>query len=145
MPLNLGGTIDENGKLQVYAPDELRRYINAHRGEVVVLSIKLKKQKRSTPQNDYYWGVVVDKIRRRFNELGEYSFDDTLTHEFLKKEFNGKEVNLKNGNYVVVPESTTELSTIEFMIYLEKIKEFAATVLDIYIPDPNEPTDLTIY
>jgi hypothetical protein len=37
-----------------------------------------------------------------------------------------------------MPQSTTELSTIQFEEYLDKIREFATEFLSIQIPLPND-------
>ncbi len=43
-----------------------------------------------------------------------------------------------------VAKSTTELSTDEFVIYLENVRNWAVESLDIDIPDPNTPISTNI-
>ena len=141
MPLELGGTIDENGKLSVFRQDDLRRWINANRGQQVVVTFKLKGKKRSTKQNNYYWGVVVDMVMRRFNQLGN-DFDADETHDFLKGRFNFKEIEAIPDHFIEIPISTSRLDTTEFMAYIAKIQQFGSEFLGIYIPDPNEQLEV---
>ena len=144
MQLDLVGKIDETGKLSVFAQDDLRRWINGHRGKTVRLRLKAQGKKRSTEQNAYYWSVVVSKIKDRLLELGnEVSADDV--HELLKSRFNAKEIDLGNGHAIDIPGSTTDMSTVDFMTYIERIQRFAAELLDIYIPDPNEQMTLDFH
>lgn len=141
MQLDLGGTIDENGKLSVFKQDDLGRWINAHRGHQIVLTLKLKGKKRSTEQNAYYWGVVVDMVMRRFNQLGN-DFNADETHDFLKGRFNIKEIEAVPDHFIEIPLSTARLDTKEFMEYLAKIQQFGSEFLGIYIPDPNEQMEV---
>lgn len=133
----------QSSKLTLFNRAELDRWIASHKDCTVSLTIEVKKKKRSTEQNAYYWGVVVPLVRDGLNDLGnEFSLEQT--HEFLKKEFNYKEiVNHNTGEIKTIPESTTDLSTFEFNEYKEKIQRFAVEFLGIQVPDPNEP--LKIY
>lgn len=141
MPLELGGTIDENGKMSIFRQDDLRQWVKAHRGQQILLSLKLKGKKRSTEQNAYYWGVVVDMVMRRFNQLGN-DFDADETHDFLKGRFNIKEIEAVPDHFIEVPLSTARLDTKEFMTYVARIQQFGSEFLDIYIPDPNEQMEV---
>lgn len=139
--IELGGTISTDGKLSVYRQEDLMAWIKQNKEKAIVLSLKIKRMKRSNPQNSYYWGVVIPLVQKAINEYGnEYDSEDT--HEFLKKEFNYKEVEIGDGYFIKLPESTTKLNTAEFNEYKEKIQQFASQVLNIYIPDPNEQTEL---
>lgn len=135
--LELTGHIDNQGKLSVYRHQELTDWRLKHTGKEVVLSLKVKRKYRSTNQNGYYWGCVVPMVRDAMNSYGN-EFDSDTAHEFLKKEFNTKEVEVHEGHFVKVPVSTSDLDTAEFSAYIELIRRFAAEVLGIYIPNPNE-------
>lgn len=141
MPLEIAGNIDEQGKLSVFRQGDLKQWINAHRGKEIVLSIKIKGKKRSNDQNAYYWGVVVAMVTRRLNELGN-EFDDDETHAFLKGRFNVKEIEPVADHFIEIPLSTSRLGTTEFNDYIAKIQHFGSVFLGIYIPDPNEATEL---
>lgn len=108
------------------------------RHEVIIKRIG----KRSNNQNRYYWGVVVAMIKDRLIELGN-DVNSMNVHDFLKDRFNSKEIFTSNGTVIgTVGDTTASISTTDFMNYLDKCKEFAATVLEIYIPDPNEQSEL---
>ena len=98
--------------------------------------------KRSDPQNRYYWGLVVPIVQKGINDLGtELTRDET--HEFLKARFNSEGiVNNNTGEVVEVPKSTTRLSKFQFMEYIERIQRFAAEFLSIVIPDPGTQTEI---
>lgn len=101
------------------------------------VTIEKKKKHRSVYQNRYYFGVVVALIRERFIELGN-DVNIEETHDYLKHEFNYKEfVNEKTAEIIRIPKSTANLTTSEFMDYIDKIQKFASEILDIYIPEPN--------
>lgn len=104
----------------------------------VLLSIHQQKKKRSNDQNKYYWAVVIPMIQQGLFDLqGEY-FGIEDTHNFLKQEFNFKEiVNKDTGEALKIGLSTTQLTTVEFMDFLDKIIDFADKFLNIKIPPPN--------
>ena len=135
--MDFKGKVDDTGKLTIYARGELDKWIESNKGASVTLSVKAVKKKRSNNQSAYYWGVCVDMVQVAMNSHGN-DFSKETVHEFLKKEFNSKEIEV-DGNYMNIPDSTTNMSTTDFMDYILKIQQFGADVLGIYIPDPLEP------
>lgn len=99
-------------------------------------------KKRSNPQNNYYWGLVVPMIKKGIEALGT-ELTIAETHEFLKAKFNTVEIiNAETGQVEALPKSTSRLSPAEFNGYKEKIQRFASEFLNIYIPDPNEQMEM---
>lgn len=142
--LQLGGRISSEGKLSVYNQQKLNDWRERHAGKEIVLVVKLKKPNRSTSQNGYYWSVVVPMITEAVNEYGnEWTNDDT--HEFLKSRFNNREVEMKNGVIVSLPQSTTGMDTAEFSRYIDEVKQWSSVVLGLYIPEPNEQLTIDHY
>lgn len=93
--------------------------------------------RRSTPQNRYYWGLVIPIIQKAIKDLGT-ELTKEEAHEFLKSRFNLSEiVNHDTGEAISVPLSTTRLNKEQFGEYIEKIQRFAAEFLMIEIPDPG--------
>lgn len=108
----------------------------------IELTVNRLSKKRSNNQNNYLWGCVIPLVRDRLVDLG-HEVNADLTHEILKLKFNTKYLHNEEGEVVAeYGGSTTELSTTDFMIYLEKIKMWASSFLGIYIPEPNEQTEL---
>lgn len=99
--------------------------------------------RRTSPQNRYYFGLVIPIIQQGIKDLGHDLTKDE-THEFLKSKFNLIEVVNKNtGEYELIPQSTTRLNKEDFSAYIEKIQRWSAEFLQIVIPDPG--TQLTFY
>jgi hypothetical protein len=120
-------------------------------GSEVEVTLAQKKTSRSIRQNRYYFGVVVYMIKDRLEELG-YRKNDVdssgvpakLTledvHEFLKSMFNRVDVMGPDADILgTTVKSTKELSTKEMIDYISLIIQWAATELDLSIPDP--PTE----
>lgn len=101
-------------------------------------------RKRSNQQNRYLWGVVIPMIRDRLleqtmppearkaltaeNVLRIVKIAAGISH--LIPLFNAPPVHLEGRS--------SKLSTTEFMEMIEAIQAWAAQVLDISIPSPNE-------
>ena len=136
--LTIDAKVNEWGIIKVADTGALAKWQIDNAGKEVVVTIKIKRQKRSNPQNAYYWGVVIPAVTNGINYLGN-SFEEDETHEFLKARFNSKEIEIIPDHFIDVPQSTTKMDTFAFMEYIAKIQQFAAQMLNIYIPDPNEP------
>lgn len=135
--LELTGNIDDDGTLRIFQKNDLFDWIYKNRGKAITLTLKTNRRTRSSNQNAYYWGVVVKLIQERLVELG-HEVSELETHEFLKGKFNYRTLDLEDGHSLDLPCSTKELTTVDFMIYVEKIQQFASQMLGVYIPDPNQ-------
>lgn len=101
------------------------------------ISVRRRKATRSLRQNRYYWGCVVEAISQHTGYTPEE------VHDFLKAKFIPKRLALADGNgevkdEVVVGGSTRAMDTKAFSEFCETIKQWAATELDIYVPDADE-------
>ncbi len=142
--ISVPGRIDEQYRLVAENATLLNKFLKAHGNHSIRITIELFGNHRSTPQNRYYWGVLVFMIKERFKELGHDLSSDNV-HDFLKKEFNYTEVLTNNDYFLKVPQSTSNMSTVSFIEYVEKIRFFAAHVLEIDIPDPDINYTTTIF
>lgn len=135
--VSIRGHVTDQGKLTLFNKEVLTRWLADNKEKNVLIEIEVKKAKRSLPQNNYYFGVVVPMIKSAMNEYGN-DFTTEEAHEFLKSQFNYKEVEITDGHYINVPRSTTKLDTTGFQEYVLKIQQFASEMLGIIIPEPNE-------
>lgn len=132
-------TIKPDGSLIIKARplfDEGLRLMAREKDLDVTIEVKKARKYRSVFQNSYYWGVVITLVAGRLKELG-HDVDKDLTHEFLKGRFLYTEMTAGEET-MRVPKKTSDLSTTEFEEYVETVKQFAAEVLDLFIPDPND-------
>jgi hypothetical protein len=94
--------------------------------------LRQQKSQRSLNQNNYYWGVVLEILSGHTG----YTADDM--HEILKFKFLRFVIRIDNDEGMEYVKSTTKLNTTEFEAYLTKIKQWAETKLNCFIPNPNE-------
>lgn len=107
--------------------------LKSRKPKVYNIEIVEYRKNRSSNQNKYYFGVVIAEL---CNHTG-YNSDEM--HEILKKKFNPKDCVLKKtGEVITIGDSTADLNTLQFENYLEQIRIFALTELDVLIPLPNE-------
>ena len=97
-------------------------------GTNVWVTCQKAKSTRTIQQNRYLFGVVYKMIA----DFTGYDTDDI--HEYCKDRFGGKKVIVDKP----VSISTTKYTTEEMAEYLDKIKQWSAEFLNLYIPDPNE-------
>jgi hypothetical protein len=108
-------------------------------GKRVVVSIEELKKKRSGQQNRYYFGVVVKLITDAFRDAGNMVNAENV-HEFLKAEVGklSQVLVTADGEVFRGPGSTAKLTTTEFSNYIEAVRAWAAEILDLQIPSPDE-------
>lgn len=119
------GTVDQ-GNLTINDPAKFRAYLAKLGHKDVSIVIKAKGRSRSLRQNQYYWGVVIKLI----SEYTGYSPDEA--HDAMRWKF------LSIPGDLPSVKSTAKLSTVEMEEYLERIRQWSAEELGMYIPDPNE-------
>jgi hypothetical protein len=138
----VNGDLRINEDLQFY--NELAK-IEGHDVEIIVNSIRL----RSNPQNRYYWGALIYMIREELENAGYQAGDirtgetgnltRDLVHDLMRDMFAKKEVfHPETGRVIAVTKkSTTEMTTKEFKVYIDNIRQWAAETLQLDIPDPT--------
>lgn len=138
--ITYNGTI-KDGKLVIPHKERLYKELQAYEGKQVILTISKRKKDRSSPQNRFYWGVCVNMVLKGLIDAGwnASEIDADITHDLLKSKFLQKEViNVTTGETILLNNSTKKLTTTEFMDYIAEIQQWAATYLNLFIPDPNE-------
>jgi len=118
------------GKIVWDNPDEYFLMAKTFEGKKVQVEIRKAKRRRSIPQNNYYWGVVLQLLGA---DLG-YSSEEA--HEAMVRMF----LEVPNDD-LEIPSTfrkTSDLSTVEFEEYLEKIRRWAAEFRGLFIPDPQQ-------
>ena len=134
------GWIDKDGVLHLHNRKRMQEELRQIKPCDVELTIK-KRGKRSLPQNNFYWAVVVKEIQVAFNERGVYMNDEEV-HTFLKLHFNPVFMRGEEDEAIQLPGSTAELNKDGFSEYIERIAEWAAKKLDLVLPEPNTQTQL---
>lgn len=132
-------------------PKRLRKEVTStFEGREIEVIFKRKRKRRSTAQNNYYWGCVIPAIVLAMIELGNDALQQgntehgELVHEFLKNALldNGEEVQGVEGLIFKLPASTKKCTTMEFMNFIDKVQMWAADNLGIAIPEPNEQVEM---
>ena len=124
----------KNGKMVLSDKDhkDIKALYEYHKdGDIMSLTIQKYKKKRSNPQLRYYFAVPVKILSEH---LG-YHVDEM--HDLLKHMFNPKMIDVK-GYCVEIGGSTGDLKTDEMEDYLSRIRMWASSELNVYIPLPNE-------
>lgn len=133
-----GEVID--GKLVLRNRETFDAELKKLKGRVEV-TVEKAQSRRSLNQNAYYWGVVVKLISEHTG------YEQEEVHALLKQMFNPKEMPVRDKwgfeNEARVGASTSQLSTLDFEVYLERIRRWAAMTLGVVIPDPGESVNLT--
>lgn len=132
----------ESGVLK-YNQKTFSDLIKGFEGKRVELTISKAKKERSNQQNRYYWGCVIPILRNSLKDLGNV-FTPEQVHDLLKYKFLKEDVHIKEGEFIEKVKSSTELSTSEFMDYIDEIQKWSAEFFGVVIPDPNEQIEFEL-
>ena len=130
----------EDGKLSIIRRKEFVKSIkNLTKGRYRI-SIEKLYNKRSNPQNSYYWAVCLPICLKGFINIGYNEMQNNEDiHSFFKNRYLKKLITSQHiDKKLETIASTTRLTTLKFNEYLENIKQFASEFLGILIPEPNE-------
>ncbi len=97
------------------------------KGQQVEVVVRLPRKDRSIKQNRYLWGICYELLSESTGYTRE-EIHDSMRMLFLRDE----------DRNIPTLKSTTSLTTIEFKLYWEKIQQFAAEKLNLFIPDPKQ-------
>lgn len=118
----------ENCILLIQERDNYNNWIAQLNNNEIEVIVRKPKKVRSDRQNRYYWGVVLKLI----SEVTGEDLEDLHNH-FSYKWLASKG---KSGK-LISRKSTTSLSTIEFMEYIDKIIAWGEQFLNITFPEPD--------
>lgn len=116
----------------------------------VATGVDATNPKRSTAQNRYYWGVVIEQYLHAMLDAGDSTIEEvarelrteTLAdalHELLKFWFAGREVvNHDTGEIIRLPGQTSKMNTVEIGVYWDKIRADALEKYGVDIPPPPD-------
>ena len=126
----------KQGALKVRSMNALRDWAQRQKEGEYIIKIQRARAVRSVEANRYYCGVVLTLL----SDHTGYTVEEL--HEWAKMKFMPKEVALCDGNgevkdALVIGGTTTTLNTVQFYEYIEQIRLFAASELDVNIPDPD--------
>ena len=112
-------------------------------GDRLIVTAEKIYRKRTTKENAYYW-VLVDILYDHLVSLGWDDFKckedvhELLKYKLLKKDM----VNKQTGEVLDSVRTTTQLSTVEMMEYIEDMKTWCAEMFGLNLPEPNEQVKL---
>ena len=127
-----------DGKIPLHVSKGVGDILRKMTGKTVRITLQENRKQRSNPQNAFYYGVVIPCVQQMFSNAGTEA-DMQTTHEYLKRYVGNltKLINTPDGKQQVVTRSSTELNTIDWEVFVEQIRAWAAT-FGVEIPFPNE-------
>lgn len=134
----VNGVVTRNRKI-------LKETIGQFNDKEITITIEKKKKKRSTLQNSFYWGVVIQIFQAAIYEQWGEKHSINEVHEFLKQNLHFSEkVNESTGEIIRLAKSTTTDSTTDFMGYLEEISKFGKEWFNVDVPEPNQQLEIEV-
>jgi hypothetical protein len=109
------------------------------------LIIEKYRKNKSNPQLGYLFGCVYPLFMQHLIDAGWEITSIDEVDAFCKSRFADTEmINRNSGEVVLIPALKREMTTVELMTYVDKIREYDAEYLGGYIPDPETQTEFKL-
>lgn len=140
----IGSVVD--GQLKIVHRAQFDADLSGFEGSRVIITLRKYRKTRSNKQNAYYHGCVIPYVIDGIAAMGTSRslLSAENVHEMLKGKFLGEDIANEDGEFIRINRSTTDLTTTEFMEYLADIQQWSAEFLKIYIPSPNEQSEMDL-
>jgi hypothetical protein len=128
----------EAGKLPSYTSTQIRDALPLFNGKTVQITIEERKKHRTSKQNRFYYGPMIQAVRLWLLDRG-YVFSAADVHEYLWRNV------LKETEIVVMPDGSTferrlsskDSTTKDWEMRMDIIRAWAAE-RDLQLPFPGE-------
>jgi hypothetical protein len=123
------GFVSAEGQLLLADRKSFLEYLKSQAGKHVEVVVQRIKKRRSKPQNDYLRGVIVRIL------ANEWGWEEDDMHEFLLAKLAPRRKAEKGPDQII---RSSEMTTVRFNEYCEKIRRWAAIEYQMNLPEPNE-------
>lgn len=132
--------IDKEGNVTIQNRDKFLKDMSNFPNTLFTATFKKASKKRTVRQNSFFHGIVVPIVKEHLLDFG---WTQAYSNEWVKNYIKLncliiEDVNEETGETIKSIGETSELSTTEFMAFIERIQQWSIEVLDLYIPSPNE-------
>lgn len=132
--------VSEGGKYRIVNRKLFVQCLSSFRGKPLTLTVERKKKKRSSPQNRFFHGPVLDILQMGLIDAG---YNEARSKEWVKdlvkyKFLRSEAVSETTGEVIEVIRGTSDLTTSEFMDLMADVTQWASEYLGIEIPDPGQ-------
>ena len=134
----------KNGKLNRNI-SLIKKSILSFEGKTINITIERSRKKRSNSQNAYYWGVMLPIVQNGlYDATGETRDLNSIHYQILLPLFAPQReiVNKESGEVINEKMTSSEMTTTDFMEYINEVQKWSAEFLNVDIPDPNEELTL---
>ena len=121
--------------------NQLTKAIANFEAKEVVITIEKKQSKRSSPQNNYLWGVVYEIVKQGlYDATGETMSSNAIHYELLLPKFAPEReiVNKETGEVITQKITSSAMTKSEFSEYVDNISKFASEFLNVEIPASDQ-------
>ena len=100
------------------------------------------RRNKSNAQLGYLFSAIYPFVLKGLNDAGWEFTNLEEIDAYCKSMFADREViNRTTGEIMNVPGLKRDMTTVEMMVYVNSIRDWASEFLNIYIPEPGEQTN----
>ena len=140
MKQTINADLDDNAQMPQPQLTEMKKAMESFAGKRVTITIAKYKKQRTNKQNAYFHGVVVTHVRMGLISAGTIITAEQ-TKDMLKSIFAKETKHVMGDDYIEIIKNTTDMSTTEFIRFMDRVKQWGAEFLGIIIPDPEHEFD----
>jgi hypothetical protein len=131
------GRVNERGELVLSDPVAWRAAVGKHRGRDVWVTVKRQSRAHSDNQRKYYHGCVVDMVAAHIGESNEEAHELMKADSAVLRKY-ARTIETLDGKSIRMAPSTKHLTAEQYAEYIDERKQWAASFLGLYIPDPGQ-------
>lgn len=114
----------KDGALVFKEPARFAAWAALAKEQPVQVTLERESSRRSNAQNSRYWAGIVPFASEVFEQRAGVPFTAEMAHHALKLAFLGHVEAMVGGEVILVPKTTTKLTTVQFTAYCDSIERW---------------------
>ena len=121
-----------DGRLVFAEPARLAAWLALAKAQPVQITIERESSRRSTAANARYWSCIIPFCQEVLEQRSGTPFTPEMAHHFCKLGFLGHvEAVGPGGEVILIPTTTTKLTTAQFAHYCDAIEAWISTEFQV--------------
>lgn len=139
--------VSDTGEIKIINRKEfVKQMKEAFAGKTVIGEFRKPKKTRSAKQNSFYYGITIPEITEGLVQMGyeAYMLNSRVVNQYLEGRFLKFDIPSAEyaGEFITITKESKELTTVEWMKFMEDVTIWAAEYLKIVLSIPNTQKEI---
>jgi len=143
MSVEIFADVKDDGTLSNFKRLEAHQAIKSFAGKRISIKIERAYNRRTIPENKFYWAVIIEEEIQCFKEFWGESYTKQQIHEWNKSMFWADE-KLVGEEVIKTPCSSTKYTTTQWEERIELIRQWFWDKFEYRLSFPNEQKEIEL-